>query len=572
MAADLIIPICNFAFEMCAMGDKVYIMKKLSLILASLYFLSANSVIANERLLEEYVEARLFEIENKNNSALKSYKSLLKQHSNSQILADRLFELSLKTGDIEAALKAFDAREQDGALPVQAYILRYSAALKSKDWPRAIEAIEKIADDSVLGFMSPIMRAWIETAKSNDGTVFLKTSNNSGLTNYYARDQITYQLLYRKEYDKARKNIISVRPFNEGFTRDLILKTGPILYQNGHADFARALLNAQGSGAANTTLNILNNGKEDSAYLYEISPEIGIARLYGRVAETLVDQKIFDLSVFFARTAQWLAPNDRAVALYLGASLAASEQVDEANILLSKVKSTDPYFSLYAGQNIRILLDQDRNQEAVKIARQASELRPKSQSLLLLLAQTYDMISQYDEAAKAYEKLIKVTSDEQKRRQSYFSLYLARSQTKAGDWKKAVKTLEKGLEYKSNNPFLLNFYGYSLLERGEDYDRGFAMIKKAYDIEPTSPDITDSLGWGYYLKGDLKKALPLLERAAQISEDDPEIKEHLGDAYWSAGRRIDARYTWRIASLIAKGDDKKRLDHKAEFGLDVPYS
>lgn len=546
-------------------------MKKLSLIFAATLCFAPINGYANERLLEEYVEARLFEIENKNDSALKSYKSLIAQQSDSQILADRLFELSLKTGDIDAALKAIDVREQEGALPQQTHILRYSAAIKSKDWARATAALQKISEDPVFGFMSPIMRAWIETAKGNDGTVFLKTSNNSGLTNFYGRDQITYQYLYRKQYDKVRKNIVSVRPFNESFARDLILKAAPILHLNGEADFARALLNAQGSGAANKTLDILRSGENIPTNLYEISPEIAIARLYGRISATLVDQKLFDLSVFFARTAQWLAPNDRAVTLSLASSLAANEQADEASILLSKVQSTDPYLSLYAGQNVRILLDQERYQEAVNIAKLANSQLPKSQSLLLLLAQTLDMASQYDEAAETYEKLIKATSEDENRRQSYFALYLARSLTKAGDWKKAVKTLEKGLEYQSDNPFLLNFYGYSLLERGEDYDRGFAMIKKAHEIEPTSPDITDSLGWGYYLQGDYKKALPLLERAAQLSEDDSEIKEHLGDAYWSTGRRIDARYTWRIAALIAKDDDKKRLDHKAEFGLDVPY-
>ena len=547
-------------------------MKKLSLILVSTYLFSASFAHANERLLEEYVEARLFEIENKDESALKSYKFLISQQSDSQILADRLFDLSLKTGDIKSALKSIDSREKSEALPAQAHILRYSAALKNKDWAAANIALEAIDIDPVFGFMVPIMSSWVETAKGNDGTVFLEAPNNSGLTNFYGNDQIAYQYLYRKQYDKARKNIVSVRPFNEAFARDLILKSGPIFHQNGQDDFARAVLNAQGSGAAISTLEILNSNKNIPSNLFDISPEIGIARLYGRVASTLVDQELYDLSVFFARTAKWLAPNDRVVDLYLGESLAANKQVNEASALLSMVKSTDPYFSLYAGQSIRILLDADRNQDAVKVAKKSSELLPESQSLLLLLSQTLDMVEQYNDAAKAYEALIKITNDDQKRRQSYFSLYHARSLTKAGEWKKAIKVLEKGLEYKEDNPFLLNFYGYSLIERGEDYDRGFAMIKKAYEIEPNSPDITDSLGWGYYLKGDLKKALPLLEQAAQGSEEDSEIREHLGDVYWSAGRRIDARYAWRIAALIAKGDDKKRLDHKAEYGLDVPYS
>ena len=47
-----------------------------------------------------------------------------------------------------------------------------------------------------------------------------------------------------------------------------------------------------------------------------------------------------------------------------------------------------------------------------------------------------------------------------------------------------------------------------------------------------------------------------------------ETSEHLGDAYWSVGRRVDARYTWS-AALVQAGDDDaiKRLKAKIADGL-----
>lgn len=549
-------------------------MKKLPLIFAAslLNPLSIPYAFANEQQLESFVEARLLEINQDNDGALKGYNILFADQSESEILADRLFQIALKEGDVKTALKAIGRIEELGPLPSQAHILRYSAALKDRDWAMAVRALTELQNDPVFQFMTPIMQSWVETAQGNDGTQFLDTQNSSGLTNFYARDQIVYQYLYRKEYDKVRKDIVSIRPFTDASVRDLILTVGPILYDKGRSDFARALLEAQGSGAALATLDLLSKGDKLPNHIGALSPEIAIARLYGRVSATLVEQQLNDIAVFFSRTAAWLAPDDPAISLYLASSLAANDQNKLASELLSEIGSDDPYHSLYSTENIRVLLDDNRNVQAIDIARRTSDNDPSSPSLLLLLAQTYDSVDQYDEAAKVYQRLVKITPMDQKQRLSYFSLYWARALANAGEWNKAKAVLDDGLKIDIRNPFLLNFYGYSLIERGEELTRGFALIEEAHELQPSSPDITDSLGWSHFLKGDIEKAIPLLEKAVEGSKDDSEIKEHLGDAYWAIGRRIDARYTWRIASLIADDDDKERLDHKAEFGLDVAFT
>jgi Flp pilus assembly protein TadD len=86
-------------------------------------------------------------------------------------------------------------------------------------------------------------------------------------------------------------------------------------------------------------------------------------------------------------------------------------------------------------------------------------------------------------------------------------------------------------------------------------------------LKPGDPQITDSLGWAYYRRGDLAKALPLLERAAKADPGDPRINEHLGDAYWRSGRRYEARYAWRAAAIYADDDAIRRLEGKIANGL-----
>ncbi|MGB5019989.1 MAG: hypothetical protein WBO41_03790, partial [Sphingorhabdus sp.] len=62
-------------------------------------------------------------------------------------------------------------------------------------------------------------------------------------------------------------------------------------------------------------------------------------------------------------------------------------------------------------------------------------------------------------------------------------------------------------------------------------------------------------------------AIPLLESAVQGSLNDVTINEHLGDAYWHAGRKIDARYAWRAAALQAEDKVVERLESKLAIGL-----
>ena len=43
--------------------------------------------------------------------------------------------------------------------------------------------------------------------------------------------------------------------------------------------------------------------------------------------------------------------------------------------------------------------------------------------------------------------------------------------------------------------------------------------------------------------------------------------EHLGDALYKAGRRIEARFSWRAALVTAENKMKARIEHKIETGL-----
>ena len=71
------------------------------------------------------------------------------------------------------------------------------------------------------------------------------------------------------------------------------------------------------------------------------------------------------------------------------------------------------------------------------------------------------------------------------------------------------------------------------------------MLQRAYKQKKNDPFIIDSVGWGYYLVGDLVKAEQFLKRAIELMPDDPIVNDHYGDILWKMDRKIQAKYYWQ---------------------------
>jgi len=114
-------------------------------------------------------------------------------------------------------------------------------------------------------------------------------------------------------------------------------------------------------------------------------------------------------------------------------------------------------------------------------------------------------------------------------------------------WPQAEADFRKALELQPQQPLVLNYLGYSLVDMGKNLDEGLSMIRKAVELRPTDGYIVDSLGWAYYKLGRYEEAVTELERAVEMLPDDPVINDHLGDAYWRVGRRLEAKFQWAHA-------------------------
>ncbi len=121
---------------------------------------------------------------------------------------------------------------------------------------------------------------------------------------------------------------------------------------------------------------------------------------------------------------------------------------------------------------------------------------------------------------------------------------------------------------------MLNYLGYSLVEKHRTLDEALAMIETAVRARPNSGHIVDSLGWVLYRLGRYDEAVGHMERAAELMPVDPVVNDHLGDVLWAVGRKLEARFQWQRALSFVDPDapdheaDPDRIRRKLEVGLD----
>jgi len=117
---------------------------------------------------------------------------------------------------------------------------------------------------------------------------------------------------------------------------------------------------------------------------------------------------------------------------------------------------------------------------------------------------------------------------------------------------------------------VLNYLGYSLVEKQEKLEEALEMIERAVEARPDSGYIVDSLGWALYRLGRYEEAVGHMERAAELLPVDPIVNDHLGDVYWAVGRRTEARFQWnRALSFDPEPEEAERIRRKLEVGLDA---
>jgi tetratricopeptide (TPR) repeat protein len=198
-----------------------------------------------------------------------------------------------------------------------------------------------------------------------------------------------------------------------------------------------------------------------------------------------------------------------------------------------------------------------------------AESRDELMIVQLSLGDQYRRMDRWEEAAAAYDRALDRVNH---RRQPPLD-HLLQSRHRAAQhdrWDGAEADFRKSLELNPDQPLVLNYLGYSLVERGEKLDEALEMIERAIAGQPDSGFIIDSLAWALFTLGRYDEALDPMERASILEPVDPIVTDHLGDVYWAVGRKREAEFQWhRALSFEPEEDLAIRIRRKLEVGLDA---
>jgi predicted Zn-dependent protease len=476
------------------------------------------------------------------------------------------FALSLMAGRKEAEILAPKLPDNEIA-----QLLLADVNARNGDWVRAELAYAELPHDTVLDALRPLLIAWSqqEQGLTDRALDTLQAGINGGhLVAFYMlhaaliadvahRDGLADRLYGALQKEMTEPNVRLAQILASWQAR------------SGHKEAARQTILSLGRDGSDIALAV-------PGLLATIEqPQItnarqGIAEAYAGMAGALRAENQAALAPMLLQLALLMQP-DLTEAHLVAADFAATDHhYAEAAAALRQVPADDPLGGVVqlhlAAYETRI----GQTAEAVTQLQALAKAFPDQSEPLARLGDTYAEQNKYADAVGAYSGAIARIKQPAK---SDWSLYYARGASfeRVHDWPRAEGDMREALKLSPDQPAVLNFLGFSWTEQNRNLPEARDMIQRALDQRPNDGAIVDSLGWVVLRLGDVHRAVQLLQQAAELDPVDPTITGHLGDAYWEAGRRIEAEDQWRRA-LVLNPDpgEAARIESRLKSVSNVP--
>ncbi len=296
----------------------------------------------------------------------------------------------------------------------------------------------------------------------------------------------------------------------------------------------------------------------------------GMAEVYFTLGTALVGEDDDWLPIIYARLATLLRADHGDAILLTGQLLERARQYDLADAAYAQMPEDNPqYLGAQLGR-ANALFSSGQEDEAIDSLNALGEARPDSALVFSTLGDMLRREERFEEATEAYTSAIDLIDEIEERH--WVLLYTrAIAYERMGEWELAEPEFRRVLEFVPDEPQVLNYLGYSLVEQRRDLDEALEMIERAVEGDPDSGYITDSLGWAFYRLGRYDEAVPVMERAVELMPRDPILNDHLGDVYWAVGREREARFQWRRALSFGPHPDldMELVRRKLEIGKDA---
>lgn len=517
-----------------------------------------------------YLSARFAANEHEMPEAARYYAQSLKNDPGNGGILSLAFFYATTSGDVEGAgkyatqivAKSSDERSARLALAVIAF--------KHRNYAEARKNLSLSAKGPFQALVVSLFDGWAAAASGDtagaaaDMKQLAAQTGAEGLAAFHTALIADY--LGQPEADAEYKKALAA---NRASPR-VIQAYGVYLERAGRVADARALYekfigeNAVAPIAKEGLARVTANKKPDA---FIRSAEDGVAEGLFGMAASLNDRGSADISILYLRMALYLRPDLALANLLLGDRFEALGKYQDAVQIYRQIDKTSPYYRMAATQAAVNETRLDKKTAAIADLRVLAQAFPDDSENWIALGDAYRDQNDYTAATDAYDHAEKAIGTPQK---SDWPLFYARAMAEdsAKHWDKAEVDVNLALKLSPDQPELLNYLGYSWVDRNQHIAEALAMLEKARQLRPYDGYIVDSVGWAYYRLGRYDDAVQTLEAAVLLVPSDPTINNHLGDALWKAGRKMEARFQWNHAlAFSADGTEKAEIEQKLKTGL-----
>ena len=474
-------------------------------------------------------------------------------------------------GDFDTALPVASKLQDLGADVQLSGLILIADAMGRQDYAGALAVLES-AGDEVNPLLGNLLRGWIEAGLGDIDAATQTLQSVSGDTAFGALAKYHQSLILGLvgNFDGA----VSIL---EGDA-----ETGPLrvnrasarvhaqmLMQLDRKDDALAVIGTALEEEPDLELFDLRESiqsGQDVSFDHVRSVEDGAGEVLLTLASALGPESF---ALFYGRLAQIVRPDYVEAYLFTADLFSTKEQYALAVADYEKIPAESiDYRSARIGR-ANAFADAGDAEGAIAAMSAITEEWPDDGYALISLGDLYRYEERFEEATATYTQALGLV--ERPRPGDWRTHYVRGiSYERTDNWEAAEADFRKALELRPDQPLVLNYLGYSLVEMDMKIDEARDMIERAVAGDPDNGYITDSLGWVLYKIGEYDAAVPHMERAAELLPSDPIINDHLGDVYWTVGRKTEAVFQWKRAlSFGPEEAEADRIRRKLDVGLDV---
>jgi tetratricopeptide (TPR) repeat protein len=432
-----------------------------------------------------------------------------------------------------------------------ALLLLADKQAQAGNWQAAELAYAELPHDNLLDAVKPLLLAWAQQAQGHTDKALdsLQAGIEGGhLSTFYVLHAALIADVAHRDGEAARFYDQVAKTAGEPNVR-LAQFLASWQARSGQVSAARATIVGLADGSPDMAIAIPGL-LADIGKPQVVDAKQGIAEVYVGIAGALRRDDKSSLPGMVLQLALQMQPDLTEAHLVEAEMAGAKQQYAEVARILSQIPANDPLAAVVQMH----LADVDgrigKTGEALALLDRLAAEHPDRPDPLIQKGDLLTGQQHYDQAVDAYTKAMARVPHPGK---ADWFLYYARGAAyeRSHMWMQSEADMQEALKLYPEQPVVLNFLGFSWADQNRNLGQAHEMIQKALDQRPNDGEIVDSLGWVLLRQGDAHQAVKVLEKAAEMMPVDPTVTGHLGDAYWDAGRRLEAEDQWRRALVLS---------------------